>query len=178
MTPLPNRESDWPNQGRTPQEWPHWVNSLLLMARQLRRDLGQKLAPLGISENGFLLLWQCAQRVDGASQSQLAAVLGVSPAQVSGQVDKLKTLGLLICHRPPNNRRTQVWRITAKGQEHLVRVENALKNVATEYIQPSLIQYLRRRQTVERPSSGSEAANLRIFSPDSNDEASAQEAPA
>jgi DNA-binding MarR family transcriptional regulator len=176
MTRLPIGESELSQAGQALQEWPHWVNSLLLMARQLRRNLGRKLAPLAITENDFLLLWQCAQRSEGASQSQLAAVLGVSPAQISGQVDKLKARGLLRCHRPPKNRRTQIWQFTPAGLELLAKAEDALKDIASDFAKPSLIEYLRRREAEKRPSSPARPPNLRVFSPDAHDEASAREA--
>jgi hypothetical protein len=45
--------------------------------------------------------------------------LGVSPAQVSALVERMRRKGLLDGCRPPGDRRRQMWRLTDRGRDAL-----------------------------------------------------------
>jgi DNA-binding MarR family transcriptional regulator len=61
----------------------------------------------------------------------LAGTIGVSPAQMSGTVDRLGSRGLVAMHRPTMDRRRQVWRTTSDGLELLERIAPRLDELAT-----------------------------------------------
>lgn len=83
-----------------------------------------------INEPEFRLLWLLAGATnsgDGAvslDQADLAEQLVVSPAQVSGAVERLRSLGLLERVDSQRDRRRQLWQVTNAGDELLRRIVN------------------------------------------------------
>lgn len=66
------------------------------------------------------MLWACREAPPaGFSQSQLAATLGISAAQVSGLVERLRRSGLLASRRAEADRRRQHWCLTPTGRARL-----------------------------------------------------------
>lgn len=84
------------------------------MARQLAGALrGQAL-----SEAEFRLLWLLSRQVAaGLEQRRLAEELGVSPAQVSATVEKLRCQQLIEPKANNTDRRRQHWQLTPTGQQ-------------------------------------------------------------
>ncbi len=92
-------------------------------ARAVRRQLADKIAPSELSEQEFLVLWLC----DDAShahrgQGELAETVGVSPAQMSGLVERLRSRDLLKFERCGSDRRRQVWQLTSNGESLLTEI--------------------------------------------------------
>lgn len=103
--------------------WAELAESLGRCERRLREDLTQQAMPAGLSQAQFSLLWACHQAPpQGLSQNELAALLALSPAHVSGQVEQLRSRGLLAGHRRAPDRRRQVWQLTAEGESQLESV--------------------------------------------------------
>lgn len=94
------------------------------------RTIAAWLDGLDISEPEFRLLWLLAGAVDPSltaaslDQAELAERLVVSPAQVSGAVERLRHMGLLERAANQGDRRRQLWRITAAGDALLRRIVN------------------------------------------------------
>lgn len=95
--------------------------------RLLRAGLTDRLRSWGISDNDFWVLWLCARSApDGVVQQELAAAVGVSTAQMSGLVERLRQHGLLAgcrCHR---DRRRQYWRLTTAGEQLLAEIQTEI----------------------------------------------------
>lgn len=81
--------------------------------RHLRRQLAEVAAAAGLSDGELLVVWLC--RGGGRVQVELAAAIGVSPAQMSGMVERLRSRGLVDMHRPSRDRRRQVWCTSQAG---------------------------------------------------------------
>lgn len=91
-----------------------------------------------INEPEFRLLWLLA----GGSQPEVAATsldqadlaerLAVSPAQVSGAVERLRTLGLLERIQHERDRRRQLWQVTLAGGELLRRIVNQVAAASSQ----------------------------------------------
>lgn len=100
-----------------------WIAALdawLVGARRLGHDLELCLAPWGLTEALFSLLWASGQAPrSGLSQSELAHRSGLSPAHVSGLVEQLRRRGWLAGGRAAHDRRRQVWQLTDEGQQTL-----------------------------------------------------------
>lgn len=87
------------------------------------RDLANWVSALDVSETEFRLLW-ILQRASASpavnasclDQAALADQLAVSPAQVSGLVERLAATGYIEPHRLPSDRRRQLWQITLAGK--------------------------------------------------------------
>lgn len=94
---------------------------LLDQLNQLTRSLRACLADAGKSHSltgtEVQLLYRCASTPDGIAQRELAAALAISPAQVSGLVERLRSRALIVGHRPAEDRRRQVWKLTGRGGE-------------------------------------------------------------
>ena len=103
----------------------HWSGAA---SRQLRRQLAEAAAAFELTDNELLVIWLC--RGNGRVQVELASAIGVSPAQMSGVVERLGTRGLVAMHRPSVDRRRQVWQTSPSGQSLLNAVAPRLDALA------------------------------------------------
>jgi DNA-binding MarR family transcriptional regulator len=98
-------------------QWLRLVQTASMCGRQLRKALGELVAPRGLTDSECLVLWACCESPsEEQAQHHLAGVIGVSPAQLSGLLDALASRGLIIGRRPAHDRRRQYWKLTAAGQ--------------------------------------------------------------
>jgi len=97
---------------------------MLACARVFRDSLARQARSQHLTEAELALLWECRSAADcGMSQSELAKALAVSPAQVSGLVERLRRSGLLQSRRSENDRRRQYWRLTPRGTKALQDIQ-------------------------------------------------------
>ena len=97
-----------------------WAN------RKLKHLLDAALHPLETTESEFFLLWQLRRRNDWG-QNELALALSISPAQMSGIVERLRQRGWLEVQRSTTDRRRQHLRLSHLGSSTLQQaVENLL----------------------------------------------------
>lgn len=101
-------------------------------ARQLRRRLAAAAETAGLSDNEVLVLWLAAGVAEGLVQGDLATAIGISPAQMSGIVERLRKRGLIRMERSPLDRRRQVWRSTPVGHEVLESLKPGLVAIAEQ----------------------------------------------
>lgn len=121
-----------------PQKMPDaggWLQLLLQIgaaARAARRHLAGHVAASELNEQEFLVLWLCDDATGGKTpiahrgQGELAEAVGVSPAQMSGLVERLRVRNLLKFERCGTDRRRQVWQLTTAGQALLTAACQAL----------------------------------------------------
>ncbi|HUE71952.1 MAG TPA: MarR family transcriptional regulator [Pirellulaceae bacterium] len=100
--------------------------------RQLRRWLTERLARFDLSESELKVLWLCAQpRPSGGwVQGELAEAAGLSPAQTSSLVERLRQRGLMTMRRSTIDRRRAVWQLLSHGEDLLSRIRTGLESVA------------------------------------------------
>jgi len=100
--------------------WASTTGRIVAGARRLRELLAQRLSQLNLSDAEFSSLWLVhARQPHGVNQREIACHLGLSPARISGIVERLRTLGLLASERSDKDRRKQHWRLTADGAQRL-----------------------------------------------------------
>lgn len=101
-------------------------------SRRLRAWLASRLARFDLTESEFLVLWLCSrpQEPDGWIQGNLAGALGLSPAQTSGLVERLRRRGLIDMKRSTIDRRRHVWHLLSEGEALLGRIRTGLESVA------------------------------------------------
>ena len=92
------------------------------------KELAGWVRELGVSESEFRLLWQLEFDGGGAAhdtgtrsetlpdQAMLAEQLALSPAQMSGLVERLSAAGFIEPEQSPRDRRRQAWRIALAGR--------------------------------------------------------------
>ncbi len=99
------------------------IHDLSCCHRLLRAWLDERLRTWELREAEFWALWLCNRLdPDGVVQHELASAAGVSEAQMSGLVERLRQGGLLIGCRGEPDRRRQYWRLTVAGNELLQRI--------------------------------------------------------
>lgn len=104
------------------------INAVCRLAAEGKLAARRIAAWLGgseINEPEFRLLWLLAGTASSdvlavpLDQADLAEQLVVSPAQVSGAVERLRSLGLVERVQHQRDRRRQLWRVTEAGDELL-----------------------------------------------------------
>ena len=87
---------------------------LLQLARQLRREVH----PLGVT-GGQVTLLVSIRRAPGIGVRELAALEGISPAGMSGHLDRLERAGLVTREPDPDDRRRVGLHVTKEGHRVL-----------------------------------------------------------
>ena len=102
--------------------------------RRLRSLLDEQVQPLGLVGAESLILWLCDARSHhaGWAQQDLASAIGVSPALMSSLVEGLRKRGLMEMKRSPVDRRRQVWRLLAQGEDLLSQIRSSLGGIAQQ----------------------------------------------
>ena len=140
--------------------------------RELRRALADRVRHLAISDVELFVLWLCyTAHEPGVAQNELAGAAGVSAAQMSGLVERLRQRGLLLPKRCAEDRRRQYWNLTDEGSRTLHEIQadfGAVSAALTRHLSideqkllASLLERLAR--AAERPLA------LRAVSPDTDD---------
>lgn len=103
----------------------HWTSTA---SRHLRRRIAEATAALDLSDTELIVVWLCSG--EGRVQIDLASAIGISPAQMSGLVERLRSRGLVAMHRQARDRRRQIWRATLEGQALLANAAGHLNELA------------------------------------------------
>jgi DNA-binding MarR family transcriptional regulator len=107
----------------------HWTSTA---SRHLRRQLAEVARTLGLSDTELLVVWLCSG--GGRVQVDLAGAIGISPAQMSGMVERLRSRGLVAMHRLAMDRRRQMWRTSATGQALLAKAAGHLNELSVSIV--------------------------------------------
>jgi DNA-binding MarR family transcriptional regulator len=109
------------------------ANRLRPVLLQLVRELRREVHPLGITGGQVSLLVQI-KRKPGIGVRGLAALERVSPAAISGAVDRLQRAGLIERRTDASDRRRQGLTVSAAGE----RVLRAVKRRRTAWLASKL----------------------------------------
>ena len=107
----------------------YWTSAA---GRQIRRCLSTLAEQAGLTDCELFTIWLCLGDDGGMVQGALATALGVSPAQMSGIVERLRQRGLIEMHRQTLDRRRQVWRGTTAAREALESLAMPLAQLADD----------------------------------------------
>lgn len=140
--------------------------------RELRRALTDRIRRWGVSDVEVLVLWLCYEAAEpGIAQSELVENIGVSAAQISGLVDRLRRQGLLVGKRCDSDRRRQHWSLASEGNRLLdeIRADLSLVSVGlTKHLsvdEQKLLASLLRRLT----RNAKQPLSLRMVASDTDD---------
>ncbi|MFC0268160.1 MarR family winged helix-turn-helix transcriptional regulator [Kushneria aurantia] len=97
----------------------------LSLAAAIDRDCAALLAPHGLSEGRFVMLFLLDATADGLAPNELAERAGVTRATVTGLLDGLERARLIERHAAAGDRRAQRIRLTPEGSEVAKRVFEA-----------------------------------------------------
>jgi DNA-binding MarR family transcriptional regulator len=91
------------------------------------------LADFELNDTQLLLLWACRDAgSDGIAQKRLAALAGLSTAQVSGLVERMNHRGLIAECANSGDRRRRLWSVTAAGRDRLDQILKRLTPLADQ----------------------------------------------
>jgi len=101
-------------------------------ARRLRRGSTAQLAPLGLTDAQAQVLRIVASAGQPLRMADIASRLEVVPRSVTTMVDGVESAGLIIRATDPDDRRSVLVSLTARGQALLARLENARRATADD----------------------------------------------
>lgn len=116
------------NAGEAP---PSVAFLLSTLGYEVRRELGDRLADLGLELRQFGLLRMVAQ-ADGQSQRALGAMLEITPNRMVGLVDDLEHRGLIERRAHPADRRAYAVALTEAGRALLATAFQAAFGVEAD----------------------------------------------
>jgi DNA-binding MarR family transcriptional regulator len=106
-----------------PLEATEMANRLRPVLMKLARELRREVHPLGVTGGQVALLFQIRRGKD-VSAADLAASEGISPAAMSGYVDRLAKAGLVVRVPDERDRRRQVLQLTEEAESVLRKVRS------------------------------------------------------
>ena len=105
------------------------IQQLHGLNRQFKNIFSEQLKPSQLTDSEFLVMWWCYQAEgEPIVQGELAVQVGLSPAQLSGIVDRLNKRSLLHLTRSTRDRRCQLLQLTPEG---IQSIQNALHCIRT-----------------------------------------------
>lgn len=115
------------------EQWLAISERMSICARHLRSLIARLSSEIDLGEAQLSLLWACLNAPPaGLSQKDLARFLVVSPAHISGQVEQLRSQGLLTGRRNVHDRRRQHWQLTPQGHAKLQSLVDRLAGCTPE----------------------------------------------
>ncbi len=92
----------------------------------IRKRGTEFLRAFGLTEvqiNVMMLLGHQARRGEGLSQAQLSDMMLVNRANITGLIDRMEKAKLVVRTADPDDRRTNIIKLTARGRRLLDKVE-------------------------------------------------------
>ena len=99
------------------------------LKNHLRNQLGAAGVRITVVQAGILFLLK--QR-DGRTMTELSQVLSTDNSAVTGLVDRLEKLGLIVRKMAPNDRRAYLIHITPEGLDEIERAKGIIRSVNEE----------------------------------------------
>ncbi len=118
--------------GYTPDTTLELAERLTHSARRLRLGSTAQLAPLGLTNAQARVLRIVAAAGQPLKMADIAARLEVVPRSVTTMVDGVETAGFIVRSTDPDDRRSVLVSLTARGHALLERLERARRVTAEE----------------------------------------------
>jgi DNA-binding MarR family transcriptional regulator len=122
----------------TPETWPHLDcvgRRLTLAARLARQVFDRRLAALGSTFASYVTLGTLAAN-GPVIQRRLAGMLGVEPATLSRQLERLERDGLVAREPATGDHRAMLVRLTDQGHSLLQRLDGEMADADAELCAP------------------------------------------
>jgi len=113
------------------------ASSLLIaqLARGMRRRIEQAVAPTGLRARELLALQHLQERGPSAQQT-LAELVGVDATNLVAILNRLDDAGLIDRRRDRTDRRRAIIALSREGEQLLVALDRALRDVDDEILSP------------------------------------------
>jgi DNA-binding MarR family transcriptional regulator len=114
-------------------QWIELSERISVCSRLLRNMIAEYCRKPGLGDTQVSVLWACMTSPTGGwAQTDLARLLVVSPAHISGLVEQSRRQGLLCGHRSVHDRRRQHWQLTPLGRTQLQLLMNHLAGLRVQ----------------------------------------------
>ena len=113
---------------RNPSDTPGAAFLLVQIGFLGARRFAARLEPIGLEPRQFGLL-RSIEAVDGQSQQELAAAVGMHPSKIVAVVDELEQRGLVERRRSSDDRRANMVSLTVEGRRVLAQA----REIANEH---------------------------------------------
>jgi DNA-binding MarR family transcriptional regulator len=117
-------------------EEPDAADLLLRVSRRLLRRVGDRLAPLGVTQAQVRALRALDSEHRPVRMGLLAERLDVVPRSATSLIDALAAAGLVRREADPDDRRAVAVSLTPEGRRTLVAVRRVRRQVADELLAP------------------------------------------
>lgn len=118
---------DWDTPHAATERWLQLLLFTGQASRRLKQQLAAVAADLGAAEQDLLALWLCRYPVGPkGSQGELAQWLGISAAQMSAVIERLRQTGWLSVERQGLDRRRHQLQVSAAGESILAAAEQKI----------------------------------------------------
>jgi DNA-binding MarR family transcriptional regulator len=111
---------------------------LIAAGRSTARRLDSLVRDYDLNEAGFRLLWTLKKKPAFLDQKQLADELGLSAAQVSSLVERLRMHELIEARTAPGDRRRQPWKLTSSGRKLIEKIVREFAKATYPRLLPSI----------------------------------------
>lgn len=112
------------------------VFNKLSLAEQLRRSArlwrtvaDKELAPLGLTNSRWTLLWKLKGLNDNVSQKTLAKALEIELPSLMRTLQQLETQGLILRYNCHSDKRVRIVRLTDAGKSVLTEIEGLILQI-------------------------------------------------
>jgi DNA-binding MarR family transcriptional regulator len=91
----------------------------------LKKKAGEFLRPFGLTDVQFNLMMLLRYQSDngGLSQAQISGMMLVNRANITTLIDRMEKADLVVRTRAPDDRRTNIVKLTGRGGELLAKIE-------------------------------------------------------
>ena len=134
-------------QGDVADECSHIADSLLFLARTIRKSISEQLSEVGVTYGQARMLRAVSECETPPRMTEIASLLEVVPRSATSMVDALEDAGLISRIPDRSDRRSTFVQLTQSGRDLLIHLDAARNRSSVSLFEP--LGEARRRALME-----------------------------